>query len=227
MPSVVFHVVNPPEGTTVPAWVHDLASFSRWCESAEFPETGRISYIQGDVWMDMSMEQLFTHNQVKIVIAAALQAMVRALAIGYLFGDGARFRNGDADLSVEPDAIFASFDAIRSGRAILTEGAEEGYMYVEGSPEWVLEVVSESSVRKDTVDLPPVYFEAGITEYWLIDARGKTVHFDLLKRGPKGYTATRPQAGGWLKSTVFGKSFRITQAIDPLGHPRFTLEHRD
>lgn len=227
MPSVVFHVVDPPEGTTFPAWVHDLPSFNRWCESAEFPETGRISYIQGDVWMDMSMEELLTHNQLKVVIASELQSMVRALAMGYLFGDGARFRNTDADLSVEPDAIFASFDAIRSGRAVLTEGAEDGYMYVEGSPEWVLEVVSNSSVRKDTVDLPPVYFEAGIAEYWLVDARGETVRFNILKRGPRGYTTTRPQAGGWLKSAVFGKSFRIIQATDPLGNPHFTLEHRD
>ena len=221
----VFHVVDPPEGTTVPAWVHDLSSFSRWCESAEFPETGRISYIRGDVWMDMSMEQLFTHNRLKMLIAATLEALVTSG--GYLFGDGARFRNTDADLSVEPDALFVSFDAIRTGRAVLTEGADDGYMYVEGSPEWVLEVVSDSSVRKDTVDLPPVYFEAGIAEYWLVDARGETVRFNILKRGPRGYTTTRPQAGGWLKSAVFGKSFRVTQATDPLGHPQFTLEHRD
>lgn len=221
----VFHVVDPPEGTTFPAWVHDLPSFSRWCESAEFPDTGRISYIQGDVWMDMSMEELFAHNRLKMLIAATLDRLVTSR--GYLFGDGARFRNVDADLSVEPDAMFASFDAIRAGRVVLTEGAGNGYMYVEGSPEWILEVVSKSSVRKDTVDLPPVYFEAGIAEYWLVDARGDTVRFNILKRGPRGYTTTRPQAGGWHKSAVFGQSFRIAQATDPLGNPAFTLEHRD
>jgi Uma2 family endonuclease len=227
MPGVVFHVVDPPEGTVVPSWVNDLASFSRWAESPEFPETGRVSYIQGDVWMDMSMEQLFTHNQLKVVIAAALQSMVRTLSMGYLFGDGARFRNGDADLSVEPDAMFASFDAIRSGRAKITEGAEDGFMYLEGGPDWVLEVVSDSSVQKDTVDLRTAYYEAGVAEYWLVDARGDGVAFDILKRGPRGYTSTRPQAGGWLKSVVFGKLFRITKTSDPLGNPQFTLEHRD
>ena len=29
---------------------------------------------------------------------------------------------------------------------------------------------------------------------------------------------------GWLMSIVLGKSFRLTQHTDPLGHPAFTLE---
>ena len=32
-----------------------------------------------------------------------------------------------------------------------------------------LEVVSSSSVRKDTVDLRDRYYKAGILEYWLVD----------------------------------------------------------
>jgi Uma2 family endonuclease len=224
---VVFHVVEPPDGTVVPGWVTDLASFSRWAESPEFPETGRVSYVQGDVWMDMSMEDLFTHNLLKMEIATVLSSIVRAAALGYLFGDGARVRNEGADLSVEPDAVFVAFDTIRSGRVTLTEGSEEGIIYVDGTPDLVLEVVSPSSVQKDTVDLRQGYFDAGIPEYWLVDAREAPVSFDILKRGPRGYTTPRAQAGGWLKAGVFGKSFRITQSEDPLGNPQFTLEHRD
>ena len=31
---------------------------------------------------------------------------------------------------------------------------------------------------------------------------------------------------GWLKSAVFGKSFRLTRQVDPLGDPRYTLAVR-
>jgi Uma2 family endonuclease len=226
MPSVVFHVVDPPEGTTVPAWVHDLPSFSRWCESAEFPETGRISYIQGDVWMDMSLEELFLHNQLKVEVTTFFRSLVKAEPIGYIFGDRARVRNKAADLSIEPDAVFVSFDAIRSGRAAMSEGIEAGVIYLDGTPDVVLEVVSLSSVRKDTVDLRTGYFDAGVPEYWLIDARAEPISFEILKRGSRGYTTTRAQAGGWLKSNVLGKTVRIKRATDPLGNPQFILEHR-
>jgi Uma2 family endonuclease len=68
-----------------------------------------------------------------------------------------------------------------------------------------------------------LYWQAGIAEYWLVDARGETLEFTIFQRGPRGYVATRRQ-GGWLKSKVLGKSFRLIRHIDALEHPEFTLE---
>jgi Uma2 family endonuclease len=224
---VVFHVVEPPDGTVVPGWVHDLASFSRWAESPEFPQTGRVSYIQREVWMDLSMEELFTHNRLKTEVTAALNAIVKAGGLGYLFSDGVRVRNEGVDLSVEPDATFVAFSSLESGRVVPTEGSEQGLIYLDGTPDLVLEVVSPSSVRKDTEDLREAYFEAGIPEYWLIDARDDSISFEILKRGSRGYSTTRPQTGGWVKSVVLGRSFRIRQGIDVRGNPEYSVEHRD
>ncbi|HUG89872.1 MAG TPA: hypothetical protein VML55_03500, partial [Planctomycetaceae bacterium] len=47
---------------TVPSWVHDLESFRRWAKSDELPERGRFSFLDGEIWVDLSREQLFTHN---------------------------------------------------------------------------------------------------------------------------------------------------------------------
>jgi Uma2 family endonuclease len=74
----------------------------------------------------------------------------------------------------------------------------------------VLEVLSRSSVRKDRVILRQAYWEAEVREYWLVDARDAPVQFDVLRHTAKGYTASR-KADGWIKSAVFGKSFRLTQ----------------
>jgi len=94
-----------------------------------------------------------------------------------------------------------------------------------GSPDMVLEVVSPSSVEKDTVILRQLYWKAGVREYWLVDPRGLELHFDILRHAEKSYVATRRQQG-WLKSAVFGKSFRLTKRNDTRGNPVFTLEVR-
>ena len=62
-------------------------------------------------------------------------------------------------------------------------------------------------------------------EYWLIDARGERAQFDLLRHTAKGYVAARHQ-NGWVKSGVFGKSFRLSRQTNALGHPEFTLAIR-
>ena len=89
----------------------------------------------------------------------------------------------------------------------------------------VLEVLSRSSVHKDTVVLRQAYWEAEIQEYWLVDARSEPLKLEILRHTPKGYGATRKQ-GGWLKSEVFGKAFQLTQSKSALGHPEFTLAVR-
>ena len=53
------------EVVRIPSWIVDLDSFRRSASSDEFPEAGRICYLCGEVWVDTSKEQVFTHNQVK------------------------------------------------------------------------------------------------------------------------------------------------------------------
>jgi Uma2 family endonuclease len=105
------------------------------------------------------------------------------------------------------------------------EGAEEGCVEVEGSPDMVLEVVSASSVQKDTVDLFEGYWQAGIAEYWLVDVRKQPLRFDIYRYTSKGYRRTAKQ-GGWVHSGVFGKSFRLTQQLGPGRNPEYTLTMR-
>ncbi len=208
----------------IPSGIDSLESFRHWAHSAAFPETGRIGYVKGEVWVDMSKEQ-FSHNQVKGEIAAVLTALVKAARSGRFFPDGYLLTNPAADLATNPDGLFVSTAALRAGRVRLVEGAEEGYVELEGTPDMVLEVVSPSSVEKDTEVLRDLYWQAGIPEYWLADPRGKRCELTILRHGPKGYTVTRKQ-GGWLRSGVFGKSVRLTEERDALGYSEYTLELR-
>lgn len=76
--------------------------------------------------------------------------------------------------------------------------------------------------KKDKVILPPLYWQAGIVEYWLIDVRDQRMDFDIFRRGPKNDVAVR-KTGGWLKSSVFDVSFRLERKTDKRGNPVFSL----
>jgi Uma2 family endonuclease len=210
----------------IPAGLDSLEAFRRWARSDDFPERGRYAYLNGEMWVDLSQEALFTHNLIRSEFTVTLGSLTEPDGLGYFFSRGTLLSNMEANLSTEPDATFVAYETRRDGRVRLTEGSTEGYVELEGTPDMVLEVVSASSVRKDTEILRELYWRAGIPEYWLVDVRGEKPVFDLLHHVSRAYAATRRHAGGWLRSGVFGRSFRLTQRTDPLGHPQYQVEVR-
>ena len=222
-PSVT--VADETMQVNVPSWVVDLDSFRRWAESDDVPEKLRIWYLKGEVWIDMSKQQIFSDLALKNAYNMVLGGLVQAEGMGLYLPDGLFLANLAADVGGNPDATFISNTALDSNRVRLIEGKKGGYVEVEGSPDMVLEVVSDSSVRKDDVVLRQAYWEGGIREYWLVDARKEPLRFDILRHTTQGYKPTRKQAG-WLKSIVFGKSFRLARRLNKRDLPEFTLEVR-
>jgi Uma2 family endonuclease len=210
----------------IPAEAATLDGFRHWARSDSFPERGRFDFLGGDVWADLVPEQPFTHNCVRTAVTTALDTLADALELGHYFSAGMRLTHRAAALSVMPDAVFISYEARSTGRLQYVPTGDGDYDEFVGSPDMVLEVVSNSSLRRDTDELIGFYFRAGIPEYWLIDARGETAEFDIFRAGPDGYVRTRRQSGGWLESQVFGRSFRFTQTTNPRGNPRYEVEVR-
>ena len=210
---------------TLPASGCDLEAFRRWAQSDESPDHAPVFYLAGEVWIDMSKEQFFSHNRIKTEFTRVLGTIAKKKRLGSYCSDGMLLSNAEADLSGNPDGIFVANSSFRSGKVQLVEGADSGFVEMEGSPDMVLEVVSDSSEAKDFEILRELYWKAGVREYWLVDARGERLEFDILRRTSRGYSATS-KTGGWMKSTVFGQSFRLTRRPDELGHPEFTLKTR-
>jgi Uma2 family endonuclease len=218
-------MIQEAKDVTVPGWVTDRKSFLRWTKDESFPEFGRIDYLAGELWIDMSEEQLFTHNQVKLAFYVSLGRLTEEEELGRFFPDGARVTHPEADLSAKPDGVFISDSRVEQMRVRLVAGAQRGYVRIEGGPDMVLEIVSDSSVHKDTVRLRQLYHAAGVREYWLVDAREEPPVFDILRHTAKGFAAT-PKQGGWVRSAVFGKAFRLQQSTDRLGQARYAVEFR-
>jgi Uma2 family endonuclease len=209
----------------IPSWVTDLTSFRKWVDDPAFPEDVNVWWLRGKVWADMSKEQAFWHNRVRTRITSALDRLVEETDSGVLWSEGMFLVNEAGDIAGIPDLMFVSHEALADGRAMLIEGRDGGTVEVHGTPQMVLEAVSKSSVKKDTRDLFEAYWQAGIPEYWLVDARTTPLRFDIYRHTTKGYVATRKR-DGWLRSNVFDKSFQLVETTDRSGLHNYKLEVR-
>jgi Uma2 family endonuclease len=209
----------------IPAWITDQASYRRWTYCDDFPERGRFAYLDGTIWVDLSMEQAYTHNDVKEAICSRLRDLGRSTRLGRYFGDGMQISIPTVNLTTVPDGLFVTYAALSSGRIQRVPSTRQvGVVEFEGVPDMVLEVVSASSVEKDTVTLPPLSQRAGITEFWRADVRNQLT-FEIFRLVGGVYQATQ-QPDGWWRSDLFGHFFRLVQGSDPAGDPEFDLEAR-
>lgn len=210
----------------IPGWVNSLAEFRHWAETDEYPQSGWVSYLNGKIWVDASMEELLSHNRVKVAFTGMFYVLLGQHTVGSFVGDRMLLVHEPANLSTEPDGLFHTWETVKAGRLRLIPGKKAGFMVLEGTPDIVLEIISEGSVTKDEVTLRDLYWKAGIAEYWLVDARADEVRFDILRHSKDGYEPT-PLADGWLRSDILARSFRIEKSLDPLGLPQYAVQVKE
>ena len=223
----VSEAVDENAGFIVPAGVTDLASFDRWVDSPDFPSRGRFSFLRGAVWADVSTEDALTHDCARLWVGLALGMITRNLDLGNYFGDRVRLRNEEVGFSTEPDGLMISSHSSQAGRIRYPDETSAASYTFAGAPDMLLEVVSDASEKKDREILRDAYYRAGVTEYWIVDARPESPMIDVLSYGSRGFVASRRQAGGWVRSKLFGRSFRLLRSDATGGGQLFTLEHAD
>ena len=221
----MIHFVVDDRAVDIPTWVVDLKSFRRWADDEAFPAKSGISYLLDEVWVDLSREHLFLHNDVKTEINTILRTLAKGKGWGRYFSAGAFFSNVEADFSNQPDGMFVSNESLRAGRVRSLRGRRGGHIELEGSPDMVLEVVGRSTAGRDDRELRDAYFLAGVREYWLINALETPLRFEILRPGRSRFVAVRSRRG-WTRSAVFAHSFRLVGQTGEDGYPAFTLEAR-
>lgn len=224
-PAVIFE-----ERLRVPVEAHVLDSFRRWAFSSDFPESGRIDFLGGDVEVDMSPEDLHTHGRVKAAISHFLEEVIGDEDRGEVFIDSSRVSSREGELSVEPDVVVVLWESLESGRVRYVpaaSGKEGRFREIEGAPDLVVEIVSDASVAKDTRRLPARYAAAGVPELWLVDARGDAVSFEVHRLEAGSYRRVAADAGGRVASPVVGRGLRLTRGRTRLGTWRYHLDTAD
>jgi Uma2 family endonuclease len=224
-PAVIFE-----ERLRVPVEAHDLECFRRWAFSPDFPESGRIDFLGGDVEVDMSPEDLHTHGRVKSAISHFLEEVIGYEDRGEVFIDSSRVSSPAGGLSVEPDVVVVLWESLEAGRVryVPAAGGKEGrFREIEGAPDLVVEIVSDASVGKDTRRLPARYAAAGVPELWLVDARGDEISFAVHALEGGSYRRVAADAEGRVASRVVGRRLRLSRERTRLGTWRYHLETRD
>lgn len=97
----------------------------------------------------------------------------------------------------------------------------------EGPPGLVVETVSDASIHKDTERLPLAYDRAGVREFWLVDARGSELLFQIHVRGSAGYQPVERDAEGYQRSAVLECAYRLDRGRNRHGRLTFDLLCRD
>jgi Uma2 family endonuclease len=217
IPGLDFALRIPPGATT-------LDGFRAWATSAEFPRRGRISFLHEELLIDMSPEEIETHAKVKDAVTRAIGNLNEELDLGELFPDRTLVGNTATGLSTEPDATFVKWQSYRAGRVHLIPRRDRQGQFteVQGRPDWVLEVISDSSVHADRVEMRALYHGSAIPEFWLIDARGEEIDFQILAYRRDDYVPVAPR-NGWHRSRVFGRRFRLERHRNRMGRWRYQL----
>lgn len=216
------------ESLRIPANAYELQGFRTWAHSDRFPATGRIDYLGGDVEVEVSPEDLHTHGTVKTAIAAELFGRIARPGRGFVFVDRTRVTSPISQLSVEPDVVVVLFTSLDKGKIRQMPASAKGegrFIELEGAPDLVVEVLSDSSVHKDTERLPPRYARAGVGELWLVDARGEDVRLEVRVLEGSSYRIAEPDSEGWAKSTFLDGRVRLTRQATPHGGWLYQLEH--
>jgi Uma2 family endonuclease len=201
--------------------IRDLADFRAWALSDEFPQRGRIDFVDGRIEVDMSPEDLFTHGTLKAQLVSKIEARVAELELGHTFVGETRVSSTVGNFSAEPDVVVVSYAALDQGRVTLTPKAtgEQGrYVEIDGAVDLIVEIVSDSSVIKDTQRLPTAYYRGGVRENWLIDARGEHVLFQIQRRGVNSFEPAPVDEKGYQYSDVLDCLVRLDRQRHRRGH---------
>lgn len=214
------------EQLEIPLEIGTLAEFRRWALSPEFPERGRIDFIDGTIEVDMSPENVFFHGAIKVELSAEILSRVKELGLGYVLSDCTRVSNAEASLSAEPDVLVVSHESLDVGRVKLipaASGDEDSYVELEGTPDLVVEIVSDGSEHKDKKRLSTAYFRAGVREYWLVDVRGNKLVLQILHRGGDRFEALPVDGDGYQRTDVLQCRYKLNRQRGPSGFWQFAL----
>jgi Uma2 family endonuclease len=197
--------------------ITNLEEFREWARSDKFPERGRIDYIDGRIEVAPVTEDALTHGSPKTEIARVISNRVRELRLGHAFVDATRVSCEEVELSAEPDIVVVTHDSISRGRVRFLSGQSKlprRFVELDGAPDLVVEVLSDSSVAKDTEWLFRQYFEAGVSEYWLADARGDDLLFQIHHRTKSGFKRAPRDKESYQQSRILDARYRFEREED-------------
>lgn len=161
----------------------------------------RYEIIEGELFVTPSPN--FLHQIVVTRLTRYLSAFVEDNKLGLVFVAPFDVVFSQFDV-VEPDILYVS----KARASILTK------KNVQGSPDLVIEVLSESTAKIDRTTKLKLYARFGVQEYWIIDPDGPSA--EIYRRQDGGLElACRLKAQDSLTSPLFpGFSLALQKVVE-------------
>lgn len=165
----------------------DLITFDVFC--ALIPDGQKADLLDGVIYLASPDSR--TANEIASSLITLIQMYDGARRLGgKVYGGRFAFKLSDFD-APEPDVAYVS----RQRLQLVSEGR------MDGGPDVAIEIVTRDSKHRDCVLKRRKYEEAGVAEYWIIDALQRTVQF--LRLGSDGeYHAVRLENKRIFRSRV-------------------------
>jgi Uma2 family endonuclease len=163
------------------------------------PEDGnRYELINGEIVMSPAPKTI--HQRILRKLTTAIDRVINDGAIGETF-----FAPIDVKFSTynvfQPDLIF-----VRAERSDIVR--ED---FVDGAPDFVVEVLSPSNRAQDLVRKAAVYADFGISEYWVIDPDAKPIIVNLLEEGR--FRRTSIESGSLRSAVIPGLEINLSELL--------------
>src|SRR5215208_5193165 len=130
----------------IPRDAYTLEGFRRWVHSDAFPEKQPVLFRKGEIYLFMPKENILTHAAIKTPVAIKLGGLFNKLDLGDFYINGVLVTNVEAELSGNPDMVGILWESLESGKVRYVTNKDNEEVEIEGSPDWLLEIVSNSSV---------------------------------------------------------------------------------
>jgi Uma2 family endonuclease len=166
------------------------------------PEDGKRREItEGELFVTPSPQT--PHQRAVMRLSVRLWQFVDSYKLGEVFGAPFDVVFSEYDV-VEPDLLYIS--NARAG--VLTN------KNVQGAPDLVVEVLSETTEKRDRTIKLKLYGKFGVDEYWTIDPNGPSA--EIYRRGEEGLTlVAKLSAEDALTSPMFpGFSLPLRELTD-------------
>jgi Uma2 family endonuclease len=132
------------------------------------------------------------HQNISMNLSIQLGTFIKNSGLGKLFAVPIDVFLNDTN-AVQPDLVFVA----KENQEMVTN---DGIM---GVPDLVVEIISPSSVLKDSVDKKNLYERLNVKEYWIIDPQYQDIEVYTVQNGRYELLSDVTMFEGTLKSSIF------------------------
>jgi Uma2 family endonuclease len=167
------------------------AQFVRWLDGLPSSDVNRYELLRGQIVM--CPPAVWMHGTIEANLIRHLGEHVIANDLGTVFGSstGIDLPSGD---TVQPDCSYVSHERL------CDQPREPAKLFLKVVPELIVEILSDSTARRDRTEKKALYEQSGVDEYWLVDPVRKRV--TIFAHSATGYGAGVVYTDGTLRSPL-------------------------